>query len=100
MLVVEGAKKAACLWGFGVTSVCAVVNKNGWRPEYARPFQAFDRVVFMPDPDAVEQARDWALTVPGSRVAILPGKPDDLLVATGGDVDLLWSYLQDARAAA
>ena len=56
--------------------------------------------VLMPDPDAVKQAREWAQTVPGSRVAILPGKPDDLLVATGGDVDLLWSYLQDARVAA
>lgn len=97
MLVVEGAKKAACLWSYGATSVCAVVNKKGWRPEYARPFQAFDRVVFLPDPDAIGEAFEWARTVPGSRVALLPKKPDDLLVSTGGDVDLLDGYLKTAK---
>lgn len=99
LLVVEGAKKAACLWGHGLTSVCAVANKCGWRPEYGRPMRQFARVVFLPDPDAVAEARAWSADVPGSRVAVLPSKPDDLLVASGGDVDMLWAFVQTARIA-
>lgn len=99
IIVVEGAKKAAALWGHGITSTCAVVNKGGWRPEFAPPFARFARVVFALDPDAWRDARDAALTVPGARVARLPSKPDDMLVETGGDVDLLWHYIEKARAA-
>jgi len=100
VLVVEGAKKCAALWSHGITSTCAVVNKGGWKPEFAGPFAAFDRVVFVPDPDARGEAVDWATTVPGARVAHLPGKPDDLLVAWGGDVDTFWRYIETARLAA
>lgn len=98
IIVVEGAKKCAALWSHGITSVCATVNKSGWRAEYARPFGAFGRVVFMPDPDAWREAVEAARTV-GGRVAYVPGKPDDTLVETGGDVDLLWEYVENARVA-
>lgn len=100
ILVVEGAKKAACLWSHGLTSTCAVVNKKGWHAKFAPPFGQFARVVFLPDPDAAAEAVEWARQVSGSRVAYLPAKPDDLLVASGGDVDLLWGYVEDARKAA
>lgn len=100
VLVVEGAKKAMCLWSYGITSTCAVVNKHGWQPTFAAPFSAFARVVFVPDPDARGAAILWAKQVPGARVAYLPGKPDDVLVASGGDVDMLWSYIDDARRVA
>jgi DNA primase len=97
ILVVEGAKKCACLWSHGITSTCAVVNKSGWHAKFAPRFRRFARVVFVPDPDAWGEADAWARTVPGARVAHVPGKPDDFLVASGGDVDLLWSYIEDAR---
>lgn len=100
IIVVEGAKKACALWSHGVTSVCAVVNKGGWRIDYARPFARFDRVVFALDPDAYAESQAAALTIPGARVARLPMKPDDLLVSTHGDVDALWSFVQSARPAA
>ncbi len=100
MIVVEGAKKAIALWSHGVTSVCAVVNKGGWKPDFAPPFRRFGRVVFALDPDAYTESRSAALTVPGARVARLPMKPDDLLVSTRGDVDALWSFVQSARPAA
>jgi DNA primase len=97
ILIVEGAKKAACLWSHGITSTCAVVNKSGWHAKFAPRFRRFARVVFVPDPDAWGEADAWARTVPGARVAHVPDKPDDFLVASGGDVDLLWSYIEDAR---
>lgn len=100
ILVVEGAKKCACLWSHGITSTCAVVNKSGWHVKFAPAFRRFARVVFVPDPDAWQEAEDWARTVPGARVARLPGKPDDVLVAAGGDVDLFWRYVEDARQVA
>lgn len=99
ILVVEGAKKAAALWSHGLTSVCALVNKNAWSESYAPPFRSFERVVFVPDPDAVDMAHEWAATVPRSRVAVLPEKPDDLLVHTDGDVDLMWRYIETAKEA-
>lgn len=98
MIVVEGAKKAAAIWSVGVVGVCAVVNKGGWKPEYAPPFGAFDRVVFALDPDAWTQSVDAARTVPGARAVRLPMKPDDLLAATGGDVDVFMRYIGQAKA--
>lgn len=98
IIVVEGAKKCAALWTVHVESVCAVVNKGGWKPEYAAPFAAFDRVVFALDPDAWQQSVDAARTIPGARAVRLPMKPDDLLLATGGDVDVLWRYIRQAKA--
>lgn len=97
MIVVEGAKKAASLWGHGLTSVSAVVNKTGWREEYVPPYRGFDRVVFMLDPDATAEAAAAAATLPNGRVARVPMKPDDFLVATGGDVDALWQFVEDAH---
>lgn len=99
MVVVEGAKKAAALWSHGLTSVCALVNKGGWRTEYAPPFGRFDRVIFALDPDAHTEAIAAALTIPKARVAMLTMKPDDYLVTTGGDVDGLWAILESARRA-
>lgn len=99
VVILEGAKKTAAVWAHGITSVCGIVNKGGWKMEYAPPFAAFDRVVFALDPDATAEARAAALTITGARVAILPGKPDDMLVASGGDVDLFWSFIESARKA-
>lgn len=98
LVVVEGAKKAAALWSHHLTSTVAVASKTCWLPEWGTRLGAFERVVFALDPDASDQAHEAALTcgVP-SYVAQLPMKPDDLLTATGGDVDLLWSYLSRAR---
>lgn len=97
MIVVEGAKKAAALWTAGLASVCAVVNKSGWKQEYAPPFAAFDRVVFALDPDAWDQSVDAARTVPGARAVRLPMKPDDLLAAVGGNVDVFMRYVGQAK---
>lgn len=99
MIVVEGALKAACLVAHGITSVAAVVNKHGWKPEYAPPFKAFGRVIMALDPDAYAESRAAALTIPGARVAILPGKPDDLLQSMRGDVDAFMAYVGNARKA-
>lgn len=99
VVIVEGAKKCVAVHSHGITSVCGIVNKGGWKIEYAAPFAAFDRVVFALDPDATTEARAAALTITGARVAILPGKPDDMLVASGGDVDLFWSFIESARKA-
>jgi hypothetical protein len=97
IIVVEGAKKCAALWSHGFTSVCAVANNNGWRAEWAPRFDAFDRVLFALDPDAWTNCRQAAATVRRGRAVRLPMKPDDLLVATGGDVDTLWEYCQRAE---
>lgn len=97
LVIVEGAKKAAALWSHYVMSVTALSSKSAWDPRWAAQLARFARVVFMLDPDAESEAVDAARTVPGSYVARLPMKPDDLLVWTGGDVDLLWSYVEQAR---
>lgn len=99
VVVVEGAKKACCLWDHGLESVVAVSNKGGWNPSWAPWFAGFKDVVFALDPDAAPEALAAARTVPGARVARLPNKPDDLLVWSGGDVDLLMAYITNARRA-
>jgi len=99
LYVVEGAKKACSLWGYGITNVCAVVNKRGWQSldeKYRRPF-AKRRCVFALDPDASAEAHEAAASLPNGWVATLPGKPDDILVECGGDPSLLQSYLDRAR---
>ena len=98
LVVVEGAKKAAALWGHHLTSTVAIASKTGWDPAWAPRLAGFDRVIFALDPDADEQAVAAARSVPGRAfVARLPMKPDDLLVVTGGDVALLRSYIEMAR---
>lgn len=97
LVVVEGAKKASAMWGHHLTSTVAIASRTGWDPAWAPKVARFSRVIFALDPDAQTDAIAAASTVPGARVAYLPMKPDDLLVATGGDVDLLWSYLDQAR---
>ena len=98
LIVVEGAKKAACLETHGVRSVVAVVNKGGWQEKFARRLAGFDRVVFLPDPDARDEATAAALTIAGGRgrVATLREKPDDFLIRTG-DPDLLMRRILAAR---
>lgn len=98
IVIVEGAKKAAALWSAGIESVCAITNKAGWNPQHARHFEPFRRVVFALDPDAWPEAVEAARTVKGGRVARMPGKPDDLLAASGGDVDLIVAIIDAARA--
>lgn len=97
LLIVEGAKKAAALWSYGVQSVVGLWNKSGWKAEYTPFVAAFDRVCFVHDPDAEGEAMAAARTVPGAYVATLPLKPDDFLVATKGNVDALWRYVVTAR---
>ncbi len=97
IIIVEGAKKAMSLWSSGIESVCAITNKGGWNPAHARHFEPFGVVVFALDPDARRESLDAARTVKGARVARMPGKPDDLLAASGGDVDMLMSIIEAAR---
>lgn len=97
IIIVEGAKKAMALWNVGIESICAIANKGAWNPLWARHMQPFASVVFALDPDASREATDAALTVPGARVARMPGKPDDLLIASGGDVDMLMAIIDSAH---
>ena len=98
VIVVEGAKKAAALWSHGMTSVVGIASKTCWDGSWAGRFNAFERVIFALDPDADEAAVAAARTfTAGAYVASLPMKPDDLLVATGGNVGVLWGYLESAR---
>ena len=98
IIIVEGAKKCMALWDAGITSVCAIANKSAFDPKWARHFGGFRRVVFALDPDATAEARAAALSVKGARVARLPLKPDDMLAASGGDVELIMAYIDNARA--
>ena len=99
LYVTEGAKKAATLWGHGITSVCALANKRGWHALSDQNRRAFAarRVVFALDPDATAEAREAAASLPNGWVAALPAKPDDMLVDCGGDPTLLQRYLDRAR---
>jgi DNA primase len=97
IIVVEGAKKCMSLWSHGIESVCAVPSKGQWNPLHARHFAPFGVIVFALDPDARRESIEAARTVPRSRVARMPSKPDDLLAATGGDVDVLMSIIDAAR---
>lgn len=98
--IVEGAAKAAALYAHGVTSVCAVANKTGWKADYARPFGAFERVYVVLDPDARAEAVEVAKCIgKQARVVELPGKPDDCLVRWHGDVDRLIAYMEQGRPA-
>lgn len=98
LIVVEGAKKAACLESHGLRSVVAVLNKAGWHEKFASRLGAFERVVFALDPDATSEAVAGALTIAGGRgrVAVLREKPDDFLVRTQ-DPDLLMRRIAAAR---
>lgn len=98
LIVVEGAKKAASLWSHGMTSVVGIASKTGWDSGWASRMGGFKRVIFALDPDASSEAVAAAKAFPGGAfVADLPMKPDDLLVATRGNVNVLWSYLDCAR---
>lgn len=99
IIVVEGAKKAMSLWGAGIESVCAIANKAAWQPAWARHFKPFASVVFALDPDATSEAVAAARTVPGARVARMPSKPDDLLIASGGDIDMITAIIDSAHKA-
>lgn len=97
IIVVEGAKKSMALWGAGFESVCAIANKGAWKPAWARHFAPFACVVFALDPDASREAIAAARTVPNARVARMPGKPDDLLAESGGDVDMIMAIIDSAH---
>lgn len=99
-VIVEGAKKAAALFGVGEGMVVAIASKSAWRPEWAERFSHFRRVVVCLDPDAYADARAIAQSMRGGVVANLPQKIDDLIAQTGGDTDLLYSYIDSARRAA
>lgn len=104
IIVVEGALKAASLWGHGLTNVCALPTKTAWNTgceasgdAWLRPFAKFRRVFFALDPDATTHAVCAARTLGNARVAVLPMKPDDFLIANGGDVDFLASLIYQGR---
>lgn len=98
LVVVEGAKKAACLESHGIASVVALVNKGGWHKKFTGRLASFGRVVFALDPDAGREAVEAALTIDRGRgrVVTLREKPDDFLVRTG-DPDLLMRRIMAAR---
>lgn len=99
VVIVEGAKKAAALFGVGEGMVVALAAKGAWRAEWADRFAHFDRVVVALDPDAYADARAIAMSLRGGVVAHLPAKVDDMLAESKGDTDLIYSYLNAARAA-
>lgn len=105
LIVVEGALKALTLWSAGMFSVCALPNKAGWGTgmrahgaAWLAPFRRFERVYIALDPDAAQEAREAAAGLPNARAVTLPYKPDDLLLALGGDVDAFAVYLRQGRA--
>lgn len=97
IVVFEGAKKTIAAWTKGLESCCGIVNKGGWNPEWAKRFAPFKTVVFALDPDASAEAVAAARTIPGARVARVPTKPDDLLVQSGGDIEILMAYIDQAK---
>lgn len=99
VVIVEGAKKAAALFGVGEGMVVGLASKSAWRAEWADRFAHFRRVVVALDPDAYADARSIAMSLRGGVVAHLPAKIDDMLAESGGDTDLIYSYLNRARAA-
>jgi hypothetical protein len=100
VVIVEGAKKAAALFGVGEGMVVALASKSAWRAEWAERFAHFRRVVVALDPDAYQDARAIAQSIRGGVVASLPAKIDDMLAESGGDVDLVYSFIDSARRAA
>lgn len=106
VIVVEGALKAVALWAAGLFSVCALPNKAGWQTglrssgaAWLDPFRAFGRVWIALDPDATAEAREAAAGLPNARVVEMPDKPDDTLLALGGDVDAFRALIRQGRPA-
>lgn len=100
MLIVEGAKKVASLWSHGIQNVTGIVSKSTWKNEYAKWYDAHDRVIVVLDPDAQQEAREIAGMIHGGRVIELPAKPDDFLVHTlGGDIETFWAWIKNAKRA-
>ena len=98
LIVVEGFLKLATLWTAGWQNVAAFVNSGSLDSATAeRLARLGDEVIIAPDPDAHDAMFERARAIPGARVAMLPAKPDDLIVYGGADV--LRRYLSQARAA-
>lgn len=98
IVVVEGLKKAATLWGHGWQNIVAYANSGSLDAGALAMLAATgEDVLFCPDPDTIDSTRERARSLPGARIAVLPQKPDDLLVVQGAFT--LRRYLDLARAA-
>lgn len=101
LIVVEGALKCASIWSTGITNIVAVVNNDGWKPEYWDRVSGFGRVVFALDPDAEGMAMKAAMSTTGPQtfVARFPEKIDDYALRCDGDPDCIMSIIDCARRA-
>ena len=97
MLIVEGEKKSIVVAQAGFPNV-ALMGKSGFQPEWARKFARFNTVVVALDPDAEAQAVEIASQFKGrGRVALLPGKIDDLIVQFGASHEDIEWFIRMAR---
>lgn len=95
--IVEGEKKSIVLTQMGFPNV-GLMGKSGFQPDWVRKFGRFETVIVALDPDAEMQAVEIAAQFKGrGRVAILPGKIDDLIVRFGATAaDIEW-FMKMAR---
>ena len=94
-MIVEGEVKTIVMNQTGFDAV-GIMGKSAWKEEWASLFEGCGEVVVALDPDADDEAAKIAEAV-GGRVAILPQKPDDMIVkhkATREDIE--W-FLSQAR---
>lgn len=98
LVVVEGFKKMAVLWGHGWPNVAACVNVGALDDVTTTRLAGLgDDLIFAPDPDAADTWRERARLIPGARIAVLPAKVDDLIVGVGASA--VRQYLDRARVA-
>lgn len=98
LVVVEGFLKLATLWSAGWTNIAALYHAGSLDVATVDRLAATgEDVILAPDPDAHDAMLERARSIPGARVARLPGKPDDLVI--GGGAAVLGRYLAQARAA-
>ncbi len=100
ILIVEGEKKSLCATQQGWVNV-GIMGKRGFKPEWAKKFKRFKRVVVALDPDASDRAIEIAQLFGGrGRVAELPEKLDDMLNPYGEirarPTDVKW-FISTAR---
>lgn len=95
--IVEGEKKSIVVAQSGFPNV-GLMGKSGFQSEWARKFAKFKTVYVALDPDAEAQATEIAAQFKGrGRVALLPGKIDDLIVKHGATAEDIEWFLRMAR---
>ena len=99
ILIVEGEKKSIIAAQAGFPNV-GLMGKSGFKPEWVRKFARVKTVFVALDPDAEAQAVEIAALFKGrARVALLPGKIDDLITRYGATAEDIEWFLKRARPA-